>query len=125
MAGAGAKAGSRGGGEARTSFAAFVLGGSVAAVPLLLSAPPPTLLAGPGIQGRAALALHVAGVNAALLLGWGRAPGGLYQVSRGRGHLDPAPLSSCGLAPNRIQEGWACLRERGRVCLILHADLSA
>lgn len=69
-----------GGAEARTSLTAFVLGGSVAAVPLLLSAPPPALLSGPGIQGRVALALHVAGINAALLLGWGRAPGGMYQV---------------------------------------------
>ncbi|KAG8142502.1 putative Protein-S-isoprenylcysteine O-methyltransferase protein [Naja naja] len=72
MAGEQRRAGRFRGAEARTSLAAFLLGGSVvAAVPLLLRA---------GFQGRAALALHVAGANATLLLAWGRAPGGMYQV---------------------------------------------
>lgn len=87
MAGEQRRAGWLRGAEARTSLAAFLLGGSVvAAVPLLLRA---------GFQGRAALALHVAGANATLLLAWGRAPGGMYQVRGGapRGH---APWSSEG-----------------------------
>lgn len=75
MAGEQRRAGRLRGAEARTSLAAFLLGGSVvAAVPLLLRA---------GFQGRSALALHVAGANATLLFAWGRAPGGMYQVRGG------------------------------------------
>lgn len=97
--------------EARTSLAAFLLGGSVvAAVPLLLRA---------GFQGRAALALHVAGANATLLLAWGRAPGGMYQVRPGHAPRSPRgrglrasffPLSAAcnegggmGRAPEHVQ----------------------
>ncbi|XP_053137049.1 60S ribosomal protein L22 isoform X1 [Hemicordylus capensis] len=97
MAGAEGKAGR---GEARTSLAAFALGGSVAAVPLLLSAP----LSGPGIHGRAALALHVAGVNAALLLAWGRAPGGRYQIAIRACFLGFA--FGCGLLLSFGQSTW-------------------
>lgn len=62
--------------EARASLAAFLLGASVAALPLALGSPP-ALLAAPGLRGRLALALHVAVVNAALLLLY---PRPLYKV---------------------------------------------
>lgn len=65
--------------EARASLAAFLLGASVAALPVALGSPT-ALLAAPGLRGRLALALHVAGVNAALLLLY---PRPLYKV-RGR-----------------------------------------
>ncbi|XP_034975671.1 protein-S-isoprenylcysteine O-methyltransferase [Zootoca vivipara] len=106
MAGAEGKAGvgGRRGREARTSLTAFVLGSSVAAVPLLLSAPPPALLSGLGFQGRAALALHVAGVNAALLLAWGRAPGGMYQIAIRACFLGFA--FGCGLLLSFGQSTW-------------------
>ncbi|XP_061457833.1 protein-S-isoprenylcysteine O-methyltransferase isoform X1 [Rhineura floridana] len=107
MAGAEGKAGGRRGwrgAEARASLTAFVLGGSVAAVPLLLSAPPPALLSGPGFQGRAALALHVTGVNTALLLAWGRAPGGMYQIAIRACFLGFA--FGCGLLLSFGQSSW-------------------
>ncbi|KAL7978573.1 hypothetical protein Chor_005555 [Crotalus horridus] len=82
--------------EARTSLAAFLLGGSVvAAVPLLLRA---------GFQGRAALALHVAGANATLLLAWGRAPGGMYQIAIRACFLGFA--FGCGLLLSFRQSSW-------------------
>lgn len=61
------------GSEARLSLAAFLLGASVLALPLLTRA---------GLQGRTALALYVAGLNALLLLLY-RPP--RYQVRAGRG----------------------------------------
>nr|XP_060614687.1 protein-S-isoprenylcysteine O-methyltransferase [Anolis sagrei ordinatus] len=90
--------------EARVSLWAFALGGSVAGLPLLLSASPPSLLAGPGLQGRAALALHVAGVNAALLLAWGRQPGGAYQIAIRACFLGFA--FGCGLLLSFGQSTW-------------------
>lgn len=65
--------------EARSSLAAFLLGASVAALPLALGSPP-ALLASPGLRGRLALALHVAAVNGALLLLY---PRPLYKVGGG------------------------------------------
>lgn len=65
--------------EARASLAAFLLGASVAALPLALGSPS-ALLAAPGLRGRLALALHVAVVNAALLLLY---PRPLYKVRGG------------------------------------------
>lgn len=62
--------------EARASLAAFLLGASVAALPVALGSPS-ALLVAPGLRGRLALALHVAGVNAALLLLY---PRPLYKV---------------------------------------------
>lgn len=67
--------------EARASLAAFLLGASVAALPLALGSPS-ALLAAPGLRGRLALALHVAVVNAALLLLY---PRPLYKVRGGAG----------------------------------------
>lgn len=61
------------GSEARLSLAAFLLGASVLALPLLTRA---------GLQGRTALALYVAGLNALLLLLY-RPP--RYQVRAGAG----------------------------------------
>ncbi|XP_042335727.1 protein-S-isoprenylcysteine O-methyltransferase [Sceloporus undulatus] len=86
--------GGRGRAEARTSLTAFVLGGSVAAVPLL------------GFQGRAALALHAAGANAALLLAWGRGPGGggMYQIAIRACFLGFA--FGCGLLLSFGQSTW-------------------
>ncbi|NXB79104.1 ICMT methyltransferase, partial [Donacobius atricapilla] len=46
--------------EGRASLCSFLLGASVAALPLLLGSSP-SLLAAPGLRGRLALALHVAG----------------------------------------------------------------
>lgn len=62
--------------EGRASLCSFLLGASVAALPLLLGSSP-SLLAAPGLRGRLALVLHVAGVNAALLLIY---PRPLYKV---------------------------------------------
>lgn len=64
------------GSEARLSLAAFLLGASVLALPLLTRA---------GLQGRTALALYVAGLNALLLLLY-RPP--RYQVRAGAGGRD-------------------------------------
>lgn len=75
MAAAAARRG-RLGREGRASLCSFLLGASVAALPLLLGSSP-SLLAAPGLRGRLALALHVAGVNAALLLIY---PRPLYKV---------------------------------------------
>ncbi|XP_050787750.1 protein-S-isoprenylcysteine O-methyltransferase [Gopherus flavomarginatus] len=86
--------------EGRASLAAFLLGASVAALPLLLSAPP-ALLAGPGLQGRAALALHVAGINALLRLLY-RPP--LYQVAIRACFLGFA--CGCGLLLSLGQSSW-------------------
>ncbi|CAM4685148.1 unnamed protein product [Caretta caretta] len=86
--------------EGRASLAAFLLGASVAALPLLLSAPP-ALLAGPGLQGRAALALHVAGINALLLLLW-RPP--LYQIALRACFL--GFVFGCGLLLSFGQSSW-------------------
>ncbi|NXT82875.1 ICMT methyltransferase, partial [Zapornia atra] len=52
--------------EADTSLLAFLLGASVAALQVALDSPS-ELLDAPGLRGRLALALHVAGVNATLL----------------------------------------------------------
>lgn len=79
------------GSEARLSLAAFLLGASVLALPLLTRA---------GLQGRTALALYVAGLNALLLLlyrppryqvraGAGRGPAGRVAPSRGPGRGGP------------------------------------
>ncbi|KAM3824128.1 protein-S-isoprenylcysteine O-methyltransferase isoform 1-T1 [Vipera latastei] len=96
MAGEQRRAGRLRGAEARTSLAAFLLGGSVvAAVPLLLRA---------GFQGRSALALHVAGANATLLFAWGRAPGGMYQIAIRACFLGFA--FGCGLLLSFRQSSW-------------------
>lgn len=62
------------GSEARLSLATFLLGASVLALPLLTRA---------GLQGRTALALYVAGLNALLLLLY-RPPRYQVQTARGR-----------------------------------------
>lgn len=95
MAAAAAAAGPRRGRlgrEARASLAAFLLGASVAALPVALGSSP-ALLAAPGLRGRLALVLHVAGVNAALLLLYprplykvrGEAPGERARGAAGKG----------------------------------------
>ncbi|XP_075762704.1 protein-S-isoprenylcysteine O-methyltransferase [Pelodiscus sinensis] len=76
--------------EGRASLAAFLLGASVVALP-----------AGPGLQGRAALALHGAGVNALLLLLY-RPP--LYQIAIRACFLGFA--CGCGLLLSFAQSSW-------------------
>ncbi|XP_067423171.1 protein-S-isoprenylcysteine O-methyltransferase [Emydura macquarii macquarii] len=95
-----AAAGGTLGPEARASLAAFLLGASVAALPLLLWAPP-AVLAGPGLQGRAALALYVAGINALLLLLY-RPP--LYKIAIRACFLGFA--FGCGLLLSFGQSSW-------------------
>lgn len=84
--------------EARASLAAFLLGASVAALPLALGSPS-ALLAAPGLRGRLALALHVAVVNAALLLLY---PRPLYKV---RGDAVRGGAVRCGAGGGA--PGWA------------------
>lgn len=95
------------GSEARLSLAAFLLGASVLALPLLTRA---------GLQGRTALALYVAGLNALLLLLY-RPP--RYQVRAGRAGAGPgrARGSFPGALRGRshpVAAGTALRRARGR-----------
>ncbi|KAM9176144.1 large ribosomal subunit protein eL22 isoform 3-T3 [Mergus octosetaceus] len=86
--------------EARSSLAAFLLGASVAALPLALGSPP-ALLASPGLRGRLALALHVAAVNGALLLLY---PRPLYKIAVRAGFLGFA--FGCGLLLSAGRSAW-------------------
>lgn len=86
--------------EGRASLCSFLLGASVAALPLLLGSSP-ALLAAPGLRGRLALALHVAGVNAALLLLY---PRPLYKV-RARPRRAAGPGGGCGGARVGLSRG--------------------
>uniref|UniRef100_A0A8B9MLU9 Protein-S-isoprenylcysteine O-methyltransferase n=2 Tax=Accipitrinae TaxID=8955 RepID=A0A8B9MLU9_9AVES len=103
MAAAAAAAGPRRGRlgrEARASLAAFLLGASVAALPVALGSPS-ALLAAPGLRGRLALALHVAGVNAALLLLY---PRPLYKIAIRACFLGFA--FGCGLLLSTGRSAW-------------------
>ncbi|KAI1231473.1 hypothetical protein IHE44_0007924 [Lamprotornis superbus] len=86
--------------EGRASLCSFLLGASVAALPLLLGSSP-SLLAAPGLRGRLALALHVAGVNAALLLIY---PRPLYKIAVRACFLGFA--FGCGLLLSAGRSAW-------------------
>ncbi|KAM6241025.1 large ribosomal subunit protein eL22 isoform 1-T1 [Porphyrio hochstetteri] len=86
--------------EADTSLLAFLLGASVAALQVALDSPS-ELLDAPGLRGRLALALHVAGVNAALLL---LCPRPLYKVAVRACFLGFA--FGCGLLLSTSRSAW-------------------
>lgn len=90
--------------EARASLAAFLLGASVAALPLALGSPS-ALLAAPGLRGRLALALHVAVVNAVLLLLY---PRPLYKVRGGAGRCGAVRAGGRRVGPRGRQQRAPC-----------------